>query len=736
MNLSLSADQVMLQDSVAKLLAEHSTGARIRQAESTGLDEQLWTLVCEMGIPGLRVDEAHGGSGMGLHEALVVAEQAGRFLASAPVVESMVTHRLVSACASGAELTARSRKGDASAQAVLTLALHDIGAMPVQIVPWGHAADLVICKEGDRLLAVSAPAGASAQAPASLGGMAVREIDFQGLERTVLMEGKGAAEAFGAAIEEWKLLTAAVIAAGAQRALELAAEYAREREAFGKPIGTFQGLAHPLADSAVDVDGARLLCWRTVDMLARRDAGAAARIPMALWWAADSAGRALTRAIRTFGGYGMSLEYDAQLYFRRINALAVVAGDPDLHLEDVAQRLSQPGAQTPLPDAGETPMTFEWDEQCAQVMARMRAFCEPRDDAAMQRFYQESDDWHQPELYREMAKTGLLYPDWPTEYGGGGLRPIEAAAIEQVLGEHGWYLLPRITTNMVGKMILHFGSDAAKREILPKLASGDACASLGYSEPSGGSDVFAARTRATPDGDEWVINGQKMFTSQGHIADYCLLIARTAADKYRGVTLFIVPLHQPGYAFDEIKTIGDERTNVTFYENMRVPDIYRLGEVNGGVKVLAAALTMEQSGEVYRASLFALLRAAREWARTPRAGRTPGNDANVRCGVAELAVKAEVQDVLTRRTTWAAAHGRLEKSHGPMAKLFGTEALVDMSARLVRLSAPWSLMRGGGALGVIEREFRRSIPATIYAGTSEIQRSLIAETALGLPRSR
>jgi alkylation response protein AidB-like acyl-CoA dehydrogenase len=286
-------------------------------------------------------------------------------------------------------------------------------------------------------------------------------------------------------------------------------------------------------------------------------------------------------------------------------------------------------------------------------------------------------------------------------------------------------------------MVHHFGSDWLKKELLPKVASGDIYFAMGYTEPSGGSDIFAAKTTATKVGEDWVINGQKMFTSSGHRSDYNLMVTRTAPDKYKGITLFFAPVKQPGYSATEIKTIGDDRTNVTFYSDLKVPDRYRLGEVNGGVKVMAMALAIEQSGGgLYIIGLRHLTRAALEWARKEGPEGRPIDDPRVRVAIAEAVARAHVTDALSRRAIWNFEVNRIKKHEGPMVKLFGSESWSYCSQKLLRMAAPDTLLRGYEGAGVIEWSARRNIAGTIYAGTSEVQRSIIAEAGLGLPRTR
>jgi alkylation response protein AidB-like acyl-CoA dehydrogenase len=398
-----------------------------------------------------------------------------------------------------------------------------------------------------------------------------------------------------------------------------------------------------------------------------------------------------------------------------------------------------------LPQAGDAGVDFEWDADAREAAARMRGFAAKRDTERLERFMRDSLDGFDRELYQALATEGLLYPDYPKDIGGPGLSTQAAAAVYEVqCGEYGWHMLAQSATEMIGKVVHHFGNEAVKREILPRIVSGEVYCSLGYTEPSNGSDIFAVRTTArreseAPDAD-WLINGQKMFTSVGHLADYSLMITRTAPDKYRGVTVFIVPVRQPGYEFTEIKTIGGERTNVTFYRDLRVPDRYRIGEVNGGVKVMAAALTLEQSsGDTYLYGLRRLLRSTLQWAQAPRAGRDskrPIDDHALRLLLAEVAVRLAVGDSLGRFSVWAFEQGAARKHTGPMAKLFCSESFLWCSERLLAACAPDSLEVGYEGAGVVEWLARRAIPGTIYGGTSEVQRSIVAESALGLPRTR
>ncbi len=728
MQLELSEEQVMLRDMLARLLGEHCTLARLSACEPSGFDPDLWQELWALGVPLLR---APGEGDAGLMHAVVVAEEAGRHLVGVPLIEAIVVRRLLAQLAAGSCAWLAAARGG---QDVIALALADLGQNPRQLLASGNVAKAVIGLDGDALWVWHDLS--SAAAPSIHGSIpAIRLCDVSAGQRERIDDPQ-AVGLFRAAREELRLLSAAQITAAGLKAVQDAADYAGGREAFGRKIGEFQGLSHPLANAATDLEGARLLCWRAVDAVARAEPDAAAMIAMASWWSGAAARPASLLAMRVFGGYGMTMEYQAQLFFRRINAWSLAVGTPDAELDRIADRMWQ-GEEPPLPEAGETGIDFGWGDEGEAAAARMRAFCERRHSAAMQKFMRESIDGFDRALHLELAAEGLLYPDAPVAYGGPGLSATAAAAVRDVHGAYYWNLLAPSVTDMIAKTILHSGSETARREILPDLYAGRKYCTLGYSEPSGGSDIFAARTTATRDGDDWLINGQKQFTSTAHLADYALMVTRTGPDKHRGITMFIVPLDRPGFEFTEIKTIGEERTNSTFYDNVRVPDAYRIGEVNGGVKVLAAALAIEQSsGDLHVMSMRYLLNNALAWARDEAHGPAPISRPEVRRALAETATRLLIQDTLNRHAVWAQAAGRAQKHYGPMAKLFGSESWTSTSARLLEVAAPESLEIGLDGVSGIEFMLRRAIPSTIYAGSSEIQRSIIAEAGLGMPRSR
>src|SRR3984957_4793909 len=349
---------------------------------------------------------------------------------------------------------------------------------------------------------------------------------------------------------------------------------------------------------------------------------------------------------------------------------------------------------------------------------------------------------HNKEFHRALGKQGWIAASWPAAYGGQERDPFEMTALRDELRLAGAPTDGMGLSVIVCQTIRRVATDDQKRDFIPRALAGEIIMSLGYSEPDSGSDVASIKTRAVRDGEEWVINGQKMFTTLAHEANFVFLLARTNPDvaKHRGLTMFLVPLDSPGIEIQPVHTVGGERTNATFYNDVRIPDHFRIGDVDGGWDVMTIALTFERGG-------FGLSEADRvweqaaEWAKNTR--RSDGtrviDDPLVRERLAAMRMNNEVAKLLAYRTSFVAASGKLPGVEGSMHKLFYAESMVADSAELVdMLGAEGVLQRGDDeapADGWIEHLFRHAAVTTIYGGTSEMQRSIIAERGLGLPRS-
>jgi alkylation response protein AidB-like acyl-CoA dehydrogenase len=283
------------------------------------------------------------------------------------------------------------------------------------------------------------------------------------------------------------------------------------------------------------------------------------------------------------------------------------------------------------------------------------------------------------------------------------------------------------------------GTEAQKETALAGLLSGEELVCFGLTEPQGGSDLPAITTKAVHDDEtgEWVITGAKMWTTMAHIADWVFLLARTDGEggRHGGFTVFIIPMDRPGITIDPIWTVSTERSNATFYDEVRVGAEAVVGEVNQGWTVMSLMLGFER-GMASTGYLTPLLRRFHRWALD--AGEI--DDPLHRERMAQVAIDAQVAELLTQRTVWTAATGRPPGTEGSMAKIFATEAYQRHARWAQAAAGPEGLLGLGtdraAADGWIDYDVRHSIPMTLQGGTSEINRNNIAERHLGLPRSR
>ena len=404
------------------------------------------------------------------------------------------------------------------------------------------------------------------------------------------------------------------------------------------------------------------------------------------------------------------------------------------------------GEDPALPGAGDIEMDFSLGEKAEAFRRQVREFLEEHLTDELRAHAHFSWDGHHPGFQLQRAEANMLFPMWPKKYGGQDRDPYEASMLEEELRRVGWGMHAIMTTRMVAETLMEFAREDLKLEVLNEIARGDAICSLGYSEPAAGSDVAAAQTRAVKDGGDWVINGQKMFTSGANLSDYVFLLTRTDPDahKHKGLTMFLVPLNTPGIDIQPIFTISDERTNATYYTDVRVPDRYRIGDVDGGWAVLGHALGLEHGGsggEGHYGDMREMVEAGVAWARqTERRGRPVFDDPRVRERLARGITQAQVSRGLQKRGFWASVEGQPDTGLGPMAALHASESFIELSTDLLDLAAPDSILMKGvpGAPGdgSIEFGYRHSTATTIYGGSSEILRSIIAQFTLRMPRSR
>ena len=335
MDLALDESQSLLQETFADFFANECPPARVRDAEPLGFCSELWGHLSELGAPGVGVSETAGGSGGSLLDMLLIAEEAGAAAAPVPFAEVTVASRLLAAVSVDASPLPKALTGEA----IPSLALEDVALQPRQLVPAGAVASHVLALQGDELRMLTLDPDRSAGSPPNLGSAPVAWIDFSGgASQTTLARGDEARVLFRRAHDEWFVVTAASLVGLARRSLELGVAYAKERIQFGVPIGSFQAIAHRLADEATATDGARLLVWEAAWADRAQPERFTELCAMAFTWAAQTARSVSETSLHVHGGYGFSLEYDIQLYYQRAWAWSLLGGGSRRGLEVVAER--------------------------------------------------------------------------------------------------------------------------------------------------------------------------------------------------------------------------------------------------------------------------------------------------------------------------------------------------------------------------------------------------------------
>ena len=340
-----------------------------------------------------------------------------------------------------------------------------------------------------------------------------------------------------------------------------------------------------------------------------------------------------------------------------------------------------------------------------------------------------------PRLNRALAAHGYLERATP---GLGKGDPIELWVLFNELEKAGAPIDGLAVALMIAGVVNAVGTDEQKARIIPSIVAGEALVCMGYSEPDFGSDVASITTKAVRDGDEWVINGAKMWTTMAHEATWLILLTRTDPDlpKHKGLTMFIMPMDTPGITVEAVHTMATERTNATWYDDVRVGDDAVLGEVNGGWRTMTVALAFERGVMGGTNAAVPLLRHFRHWAAEVGLDREPA----VREQMARIAIDMQVATLLTQRSAWIAATGGMPGLEGSMTKVFASEAYQRASRVFQEMAGPAGLLQfhepGAAADGFVEYDARHAPVTTIYGGTSEINRNNIAERHLKLPKAR
>lgn len=733
MNITLLPDgRSPQQDDFAKTLRDLlSQYAAAGDPGERGVWKQL---TADIGVAGFCLPDEAGGVEAGLGDLLVLHEELGYALAGADLVAH---HVAVSVLRSGWQNDDLATLADGTVRATIHLPANEntpLVRATVEGGDWrleGGIEDFVSAPGADVVvvLAHDTEGQAAWYSVTPALGTSVRELRSLDLTRRV-----GRVEFDGATasritmadpalcLDEARRMRAYLAAGealgGARRCLELAVEHATQRRQFGRPIGSFQAVKHLLADGLVRLEQA----LATLAAVARDGLDARLPLPAAQRLSLDAHVQAAQELIQTLGGLGFTWEHEAHLHLRRAAATRNLC--PALPVDRAAQ---------PSP-------TWGTDKFSRKVRAWFEA--NGRNTSQL-RPAERRMDHHRIGLARqhqaELAGAGLAGLTWPTAFGGQGLGPRQVYDFTRAAQGYDTYTdVTTISLGIAAPLLLDFGTSEQQKAYLPGLLRLDALWCQLFSEPESGSDLAGVQTRARRDGDHFVIDGQKVWTTNADAAQYGLLLARTdpQAPKHQGLTMFVLDMAAPGVEVRPIKQItGEHEFCEVFLDDVRIPTDRVLGEVGGGWQAALATLTYERitlgSGTYKEMAdgCYDTLRLA-----AARAGKE--DDPVVLATLDDIRVHEVALDELTGRIALEVAEGRDPGAAASICKL--------LTASLTKRAADLRLRLGGPAAVAWSPEepdaddvafcYLYAPSTTIAGGTDHIQRTIIGEQLLGLPR--
>ena len=347
-------------------------------------------------------------------------------------------------------------------------------------------------------------------------------------------------------------------------------------------------------------------------------------------------------------------------------------------------------------------------------------------------------------LVRKLGLDGWMGIGWPKEYGGQGRTPIEQYIFLDLAMGYFRIAVPVLSLMTVGPTLMRVGTEEQKKKFLPPILTGDITFGIAYTEPEAGTDLFSLKTTAVRRGDEYVINGQKIFTSMGHFCDYFWLAARTDPDfskKHAGISIFLVDARSPGLTIEPMEVMGGFRVNQEFFDNVRVPQESLVGEENKGFQYMFTQLAHERINLVPHSTSLRAIEDCVRWARENKLNGLPVAEHNwVKNKLAEMTVEAEVLKMLNYRVAWLMAQGGVPHVESAMSKAFGSEQFLRTAGACLQIMGLYGQLTSGSKWvpmnGLMERLHQMNLMITFGGGTNEVMKDIIAMMGLGQMKSR
>ncbi|WP_417209563.1 acyl-CoA dehydrogenase family protein [Antarctobacter sp.] len=730
--LASAEEQAMIRDSARGFLERHWAGAQ----PGAGPDlNRLWQDFCGLGLGMLGGDPDIGG----IAEAMIVIEELGRAACPLPMAAALLANLALTGVDGASDLLEHVQSGAILPAFVWTDLGGDRGggrlehmqdrvtgrALFVENVR--AATHFIVVLPGERIAVVAAGPDTAVAPDRAMGGDLLGTVTFDAAQAQVF-----AARTSLADLQLIDRLAAMARAHGAaRRAFDLAVDWAKERHQFGQPIGKFQAVQHKLADILIDLEGVRLTLHHAAAMMAR---GHEDRAFYALACFANGASvlrRASLQTHHVMGAIGYAEEHEAPRHFKRIHVDCLRHGGPDKARAMLGTMFLGHEVDLPRYDLGDVGNAFR-----KEVRAWLDDFWTgDRKAAYLARPFRQRE--YDADFARELGKTGWIGMNWPAASGGQDRGPWEQLAFVEEMERAE---APRFGASVQAAMLMLYGTPGQQARYLPEILRGEAMHGMGYSEPNAGSDLAALRTRAVRDGDEWVITGEKIWTTT-YWGQYMFLAARTdagAQPKHAGISMFIVPMDTPGITVNPATTMYDGTFANIFYQDVRLPADALLGPLNGGWKVLTSALANER-GYIGGGITLKVVHAFNQLCRYLRqADDRLAGDPVVRLRLGQMAAEIEVGRQMMVHCASMIDAGETPMHDAAISKVYAGELMErfgETALDILGLCATLSEQSDNAILGGrIEQNLRHSLMWVISIGTNEIQRNLIATKGLGLPR--
>ena len=742
-------EQRALAESMAELLARHwpaGSAHKLIGDPSSVSERPLWSRLAELGVAGLPVAESLGGAGGTWSDLAVALEACGHAVAPTPAIAVAGALGALSTAAEdpAADLLRQVAEGSVVATFAWTARPPLWGASGGFTATAGPSAggvsvsgrsDLVLSPEADVILLVAdAAAGpvlaavAATAAGVELGRAEgldllrpIGKLVLDGAEATVLAEGAMALAALRRSLVTAGTATACELVGIAAHCLNGAVAYAADRTQFGRPIGSFQAVKHKCADMLAGVELARAAARHAAALLDEQAAADALddAVALALAETMKVARQVTGDYIQVLGGIGFTWEHEAHLYYRRAGAMAALFGGPEAQ----RRRLDPTGrTKGAVPRASTRRVQGPAAELAAHVERLLPAH---RDKWGDDDSFPARLDWQ-----RTLHTVGWIAPHWPVEFGGRGLGIVDQVACDRVLAElNAPDLAGVLGVNNVAPTLMRYGTPEQRRHLLG-IQSGTEVWCQGFSEPDAGSDLAGLRTAAVLDGDEFVIDGQKIWTSEGMEATHCLLLARTdaAARPHRGISALLVPLDLPGITRRPIvQMTGEGGFAELYFDDVRVPRDALLGKLHDGWNVTMTTLGFERAGVIMMAGRLEQTVHDMVVAVADR-----DLDPGTRLALTDRLIEARLLGLLGQRALGRIAAGGAPGAEHSVIKLVWSITAQAVGESYLAALGPDAVMSSAGR--VARLDYLRSRAATIAGGTTEIMRNILAERVLGMPR--